>query len=210
PLKFTWNNVLVKPDTSGAKLFTIFDLKNFDENRDKFSILGHSDGLTTNILQQTNDDGRTIGYLDSFEVDIIGKDIVLNIGSDKRMTYPMMGQGATYIQVIYGDIKTEPVSKITGIVDENKLSVFLQLIQYIIMTAAEILFSITGLEFSYSQAPKSMKSVLQATWLLTVAFGNLIVAIITEVKFERQSYEFFFYFGLMFIDALIFAVMAYF
>lgn len=37
------------------------------------------------------------------------------------------------------------------------------------------------------QAPASMKSVLQAAWLLTVSFGNLIVVIIAEAKFfERQ------------------------
>nr|XP_027203330.1 solute carrier family 15 member 2-like isoform X2 [Dermatophagoides pteronyssinus]XP_027203331.1 solute carrier family 15 member 2-like isoform X2 [Dermatophagoides pteronyssinus] len=209
PVTFIWNNTLVKPDTSGARLFTIFDLKNFDKDNDKFSIIGHKDDLITNIVQQTND-GRTIGYLNEFEVEIIGKDIVLNIGKNRQMTYPKMGEGATYIQIIDGDLNTEPISRITGIVDANKLSVFLQLIQYIIMTAGEILFSITGLEFSYSQAPKSMKSVLQAAWLLTVAFGNLIVAIITLVKFERQSYEVFFFFGLMFIDSLIFAVMAYF
>jgi dipeptide/tripeptide permease len=33
------------------------------------------------------------------------------------------------------------------------------------------------------QAPVSMKSVLQAGWLLTVAFGNLIVVIVAEAKF---------------------------
>lgn len=46
----------------------------------------------------------------------------------------------------------------------------------------EIMFSITGLEFSYSQAPSSMKSVMQACWLLTTAFGNLIVIIIEAVE----------------------------
>lgn len=72
------------------------------------------------------------------------------------------------------------------------------------------MFSITGLEFSYSQAPQSMKSVLQAAWLLTVAFGNLIVAIISDLKiFEEQSYEFFFFAGLMIVDIAIFALMAY-
>lgn len=47
----------------------------------------------------------------------------------------------------------------------------------------EIMYSITGLEFSYSQAPVSMKSVMQACWLLTTAFGNLIVVIIESARF---------------------------
>lgn len=46
----------------------------------------------------------------------------------------------------------------------------------------EIMFSITGLEFAYSQAPTSMKSVLQACWLLTTAFGNLIVVIVESIE----------------------------
>ncbi|XP_022258189.1 solute carrier family 15 member 1-like [Limulus polyphemus] len=80
-----------------------------------------------------------------------------------------------------------------------------------ILCAGEIMFSITGLEFSYSQAPSSMKSVLQAAWLLTVAFGNLIVVVIAELHlFDKQSLEFFMFAGLMGVDMLIFAVMAYF
>lgn len=59
--------------------------------------------------------------------------------------------------------------------------------QYIIITAAEIMFSITGLEFSYSQAPVTMKSFLQACWLLTTAIGNAIIVVIESAKiFEKQ------------------------
>ena len=47
--------------------------------------------------------------------------------------------------------------------------------RYVVITAGEILFSITGLEFAYSQAPQSMKAILQAAWLMTTAFGSLIV-----------------------------------
>ena len=54
-----------------------------------------------------------------------------------------------------------------------------------------------------------MKSVLQAMWLLTVAFGNLIVVIIAEAKFfDRQSLEFFLFAGLMLVDMLVFALLA--
>uniref|UniRef100_A0A6P7GN47 Peptide transporter family 1-like n=1 Tax=Diabrotica virgifera virgifera TaxID=50390 RepID=A0A6P7GN47_DIAVI len=81
--------------------------------------------------------------------------------------------------------------------------------QYIIITAAEIMFVITGLEFSYSQAPASMKSLLQACFLLTTAFGNLIIVIISSMEiFDKKSNDFFFYCGLMVADMLIFSFLA--
>lgn len=59
----------------------------------------------------------------------------------------------------------------------NSIHMLLLIPQYLVITTGEIMFSITGLEFSYSQAPNSMKSVLQSMWLVTVAFGNVIVII---------------------------------
>lgn len=49
-----------------------------------------------------------------------------------------------------------------------------QVPQYVLMTSGEIMFSITGLEFAFSQAPASLKSVVQSAWLLTTAAGNLV------------------------------------
>uniref|UniRef100_A0A131YCL5 Oligopeptide transporter 1 n=1 Tax=Rhipicephalus appendiculatus TaxID=34631 RepID=A0A131YCL5_RHIAP len=91
----------------------------------------------------------------------------------------------------------------------NSLSMFYQIPQYVLITAGEVMFSVTGLEFSYSQAPSSMKSVLQAAWLLTVAVGNLIVVIIAEARFFTvASSESFMYSGLMTLDMVVFGVMA--
>lgn len=66
------------------------------------------------------------------------------------------------------------------------LSLIWQAPQYVLITAGEVMFSVTGLEFSYSQAPTSMKSVLQAGWLLCVAFGNLFVVIIAKIGLQKQ------------------------
>ncbi|KAJ8255438.1 hypothetical protein GJAV_G00204880 [Gymnothorax javanicus] len=82
--------------------------------------------------------------------------------------------------------------------------------QYVILTAGEVMFSITGLEFSYSQAPVSMKSVLQAGWLLTVAFGNVIVLIVAEGAGLQQWVEFLLFAGLLVAVSIIFAIMAHF
>ena len=81
--------------------------------------------------------------------------------------------------------------------------------QYVVITAGEVMFSITGLQFSYSQAPESMKSVIQAFWLLTVAFGNMLVVFIAEAKFvQSQSVEFFLFAILMFLDMALFMILA--
>lgn len=71
------------------------------------------------------------------------------------------------------------------------------------------MFSVTGLEFSFTQAPASMKSVLQALWLLTVTFGNILVVVIAKIKIsDSQAVEFFFYATLMAVDVCIFIYLA--
>ena len=54
-----------------------------------------------------------------------------------------------------------------------------QLIAYVILSAGEVMVSITGLEFTYTQAPNRMKSLLMSMWLLSVALGNQIPSIIS-------------------------------
>jgi POT family proton-dependent oligopeptide transporter len=51
-------------------------------------------------------------------------------------------------------------------------SVGWQLLAYLVITAAEIMISIVGLEFSYTQSPKNMKSLVMAFYLLAVFLGN--------------------------------------
>lgn len=95
------------------------------------------------------------------------------------------------------------------IAPENSVNIFWQIPQYFVLTLGEVMFSVTGLEFSYSQAPLSMKAVLQACWQLTIAIGNLIVVIIAEIEiFENQAYEYFLFAGLMFIDMMLFMLLA--
>ena len=64
----------------------------------------------------------------------------------------------------------------------NRVKMFYQIPQYVVITVAEILISVTGLSFFYSQAPESMKSLVAAMWLMTTAFGNVIVMIVAEVR----------------------------
>ena len=57
-------------------------------------------------------------------------------------------------------------------------SVGWQLLAYVVITAAEILVSITCLEFSYTQAPPQMKSLVMSLYLLSVSLGNLFTALV--------------------------------
>ena len=47
---------------------------------------------------------------------------------------------------------------------------------YVLLTAAEVCISITALEFSYTQAPKKMKSLILGFFLMSVSIGNLFTA----------------------------------
>jgi POT family proton-dependent oligopeptide transporter len=55
-----------------------------------------------------------------------------------------------------------------------------QILAYILLTSAEIMVSIVCLEFAYTQAPKSMKSMIMSIFLVTVALGNGITAAINN------------------------------
>ena len=51
-----------------------------------------------------------------------------------------------------------------------------QVLAYALITAAEVMVSIVCLEFSYTQAPRSMKSVVMALFLWSVSLGNYFTA----------------------------------
>jgi len=62
----------------------------------------------------------------------------------------------------------------------NQLSVLWQLIPFLLLTLGEVMVSITGLEFAYTQAPKRMKSTVMGFWLLTVSLGNVITGLLAK------------------------------
>src|ERR687888_1827486 len=90
-----------------------------------------------------------------------------------------------------------------------------QLLAYVILTLGEAMVSITGLEFSYTQAPNTMKSSVMALWLLTVASGELFVGLVNKwilgagAAHKINDYQYFTFFTwLMFGAAVVFVVVA--
>jgi len=63
-------------------------------------------------------------------------------------------------------------------------SVWVQILAYAVLTASEVLVSITALEFSYRQAPLRMKSFIMALFLLSNSVGNLFTAAVNDFMIE--------------------------
>jgi len=86
-----------------------------------------------------------------------------------------------------------------------------QLVAYVILTAAEIMVSITMLEFFYTQAPKKMKSLIMAFCMLSISVGNVFTGIVNEFiqnsdgtsKLPGASYYWFFTIA-MFLTACLY------
>jgi proton-dependent oligopeptide transporter, POT family len=86
-----------------------------------------------------------------------------------------------------------------------------QLLAYLILTTAEVMVSITCLEFSYRQAPKTMKSFVMAFYFLSVAMGNLFTSAVNffiqnadgTSKLDGANY-FWFFTLIMLITATLF------
>lgn len=95
------------------------------------------------------------------------------------------------------------------------LNIGWQLASYVLITAGEVLVSITCLEYSYTQAPRTMKSVIMAFYLISVSMGNLFVSLLNvfiqnedgSSKLAGASYYFFFA-ALMLGAALLYAVVS--
>lgn len=109
------------------------------------------------------------------------------LGPIKRIGIGMFIAGLSFISV--------------GIIEEFlqagvKINAMWQFIPYIILTLSEVFISITGLEFAYTQSPKSMKSIVTSFWLLTVFFGNMLASIVSAFNiFDGAMY--FYFFGLL-------------
>ncbi|MGA3179263.1 MAG: POT family MFS transporter [Verrucomicrobiota bacterium] len=85
---------------------------------------------------------------------------------------------------------------------------------YVLLTASEILVSITALEFSYTQAPRKMKSLIMAYFFLAMSLGNLFTSIVNKLNEGRQGpllsgvNYYLFFTGLMLAASVVFVFVA--
>src|SRR5205807_1533907 len=76
-------------------------------------------------------------------------------------------------------VKPEPAKATLETVDwvkpTERVTVWWQVLAFLIITVAEILISITGLQLAFEAAPESMKSFVTACWLAVVFLANLLI-----------------------------------
>ena len=90
-----------------------------------------------------------------------------------------------------------------------------QFLAYVVLTLGEAMVSITGLEFSYTQAPNNMKSAIMAAWLFTVSLGNFFTAQVNtfivnaDGSLKMSDHQYYMFFAiLMAVTTVVFAVVA--
>jgi len=95
--------------------------------------------------------------------------------------------------------------------DGQTPSIAWQMLAYVIITSAEVLVSITGLEYSYTQAPRRMKSVVMSLYLMSVSLGNIFTSLVNQLIQDEHgesvldgSEYFLFFAAVMFVSAVIF------
>ena len=99
----------------------------------------------------------------------------------------------------------------TQIDNEQTPHIIWQVVAYFVLTAAEVMVSITMLEFFYTQAPRRMKSLIMAFCMLSVSIGNLFTAVVNAFiqnddgtsKLPGASYYWFFTIAML-ITAMIY------
>ncbi|KAM5485001.1 hypothetical protein MaudMau93_005540 [Microsporum audouinii] len=68
----------------------------------------------------------------------------------------------------------------------NQVSVFLQIPAYVLVALSEILASVAGIEYAYTKAPKSMKSLVMAVYLSTVSAGALVAMTVSPLTVDPR------------------------
>lgn len=97
----------------------------------------------------------------------------------------------------------------------EKPSIWWQVLAYLLLTGAEVMISITALEFSYSQAPPRLKSFIMGLFYASVFLGNTFTALVNwsiekaglSSSLQGAAYYWFFV-KCMAVTAVLFALVA--
>jgi proton-dependent oligopeptide transporter, POT family len=117
----------------------------------------------------------------------------------QKMGTGMFFAGITFLVSAYVEVQ----------INSHFISILYLFPQFFLAAFSEVFLWVPNVAFAYTEAPKSMKSVVTSMVYVSLAGGSLIVFLISGAKlFSSQTYEFIFYAGLMFIDTIVFMILA--
>lgn len=88
---------------------------------------------------------------------------------------PLLKSGDALAKVKATDEDKAVVEVVGWVKPEERVTVWWQVLAYLIITVAEVLISVTGLELAFVAAPQTMKSFVTACWLAVVFLANLLI-----------------------------------
>ncbi|CAI6368925.1 unnamed protein product [Macrosiphum euphorbiae] len=116
---------------------------------------------------------------------------------------------ASVNELIFHQRFNQTNAKLITLENGKYIHILWQVPQTLLITVAEVMIIVTLLEFTFTQAPLSMKSFISAANLCTQAVGNLLIVIISKMKlFENQVHEYIFYVILVVLGVIIFMLMS--
>ncbi|KAK7076255.1 hypothetical protein SK128_027938 [Halocaridina rubra] len=124
-----------------------------------------------------------------------------------------VGDAPVHQDGVYDVVITDTSLFIFSVTKPSSVHITWLLPQYLLLTIGEVLFSVSALDFAYSEAPVAMKSILQAANLFTITVGLWLFAGLTSISAatgafqHRASHEALFYAGLMTANTIIFVIL---
>ncbi|MBI2925515.1 MAG: POT family MFS transporter [Verrucomicrobia bacterium] len=97
----------------------------------------------------------------------------------------------------------------------QKPNIIWQVLAFVVLTASEIMVSVTHLEFAYTQAPKKLKSLVMCTYLGAISLGNIFTAAVNffiqnpdgTVALAGAAY-FYFFVKVLLVTAVLFVIIS--
>jgi POT family proton-dependent oligopeptide transporter len=75
----------------------------------------------------------------------------------------------------------------TRIHSGETVHVYWQILAYLVLTIGEVLVSLTALEYSYTQSPVSLKSIVMGLYLFSVSLGNFTTSMVNKNIVENLN-----------------------
>jgi POT family proton-dependent oligopeptide transporter len=153
---------------------------------------------TSWVTQAESMDRKVFGFeLDAAQLQSVNPVLILAfIPICSYVIYPFLGlffEVTPLRKITLGMFLTVPSFALISMAQERidagqSPHIWWQVAAYLVLTAAEVMVSVTALEFSYTQAPRKMKSFVMGLYLLfAIAGGNLFASQVNKYIADQKE-----------------------